>query len=136
MQLNRAQRRSSPPAQGRMYRGLDAAQRKMTAEEFALLDSPVNTAIIALRLGTADETDRNTLAAAINIAHQIAGSVQRHGHLLPYIQAAADAANAGWQDVDAIDVCIEVYKGLIRQTPRKTVRRAIAKAVQAAQEGA
>lgn len=82
--------------------------------------------MIVLRSGTADDTDRNTLAACINIANEIATLVECHRHALPDIRRAADACNAGWHDADTIDRGIEIYKTLVKTTPRATVIRAIA----------
>lgn len=80
----------------------------------------VNTALIALRLDTADSHDKQALEFAIDAACRVATSVQRHRHLVPTLESGSDAIATGWQNIDAIDSAVEVYKALLLATPRKT----------------
>lgn len=76
-----------------------------------------------------DDELRETLAAVINVSYYICKSTQRHAHLLPEIILASDAALAGYEDVDALDGALEIYRALIRTTPRKTIQGAINRAL-------
>lgn len=101
----------------------------LTARELVDVDAPAIAAVIQLRTGTADEQTRQTLNAIINVCYYVAKLAPRHAHLLPEIEAASNAALAGYQDVNALDVCCEIYKAIVRATPRKIIKRAITRAV-------
>ena len=95
----------------------------------AALLAPPTTAMLRMRLGTAAEEDRHTLAVCINVGHIIASRVQRHNEHASDMRRGADAANDGWHDHDAIDLAVELFKGMARTTNRKTLLAAYTEAV-------
>ena len=102
---------------------------RLTPAELRAIESPVTAAAIKLRLGAVDDDLRETLAAVINVAYYICKSTQRHAHLIPEIMRASDAALDGYNDVDALDGALEIYRALIRTTPRKAIHKAINRAL-------
>lgn len=101
----------------------------LTARELVDVDAPAIAAVIQLRTGTADEQTHQTLNAIINVCYYVARATPRHSHMLPEIEAASNTAQAGYQDVHALDKCCEIYKAIARTTPRKIIKRAINRAV-------
>ncbi|MDQ2139554.1 hypothetical protein RBI14_15420 [Alcaligenaceae bacterium B3P038] len=95
----------------------------------AALLAPPTTAMLRMRLGTAAEEDRHTLAICINVGHIIASRVQRHNEHAPDMQRGAEAANDGWRNLDAVDLAVELFKGMARTTNRKTLLAAYTQAV-------
>lgn len=104
---------------------------RLRPAELVAIEAPIKTALTQLYLGTLDDESRSTIAAAINIAWVVCESVQRHQHLLPIIREANATAMTGYGDAVAIDNAMQVYMALCRTTPRKALRRAIQRALDA-----
>lgn len=102
---------------------------RLNAAELVAIDAAATNAMLQLRMGTADNETHQTLNAIINVTYYVTLMVDRHKHLRPVATAASAAAETGYQDVQALDVCCEVYKAIARTTPRKLLKRAITRAV-------
>lgn len=126
----------------RLSANLASRPNRVTAEQISHLMSPLTTALIAFRLGAAGDVPYHDLAAALTVAYCIATRVERHRHTLPHIDAAlgvlravferangADTYAAEAPEIEAIDLAVDVYRGLLHATPWSFLRRAISDAM-------
>lgn len=128
----------------RLSANLASRPTRTTASQIQHLMSPLTTALIAFRMGTAGDVAYHDLAAALTVAYCIATRVERHRHTLPHIDAALGALRAVFEraagaetytgtdeEIAVIELAVEVYRGLLHVTPWAFLRRAISDALPA-----
>ena len=116
--------------------------RKLTTSQQDRLMSPIRTALIAMRLGTATSDHVHDVLAQLLIAYRVCQLVPRHRHLRDDILAAESAVhnmlerysqrtvkdayvNGTDIEIDALDLAAQIYEALLKTTPLRTVRRAM-----------
>ena len=103
--------------------------RKLTIKQQERLMSPIRTALIALRLGTATSDHAHDILGQLFIAYRICQIVPRHRHLQPEIRKADSEIRSFLTtkeaDIDAIELASEIYAALMKTTPLRTFRRAL-----------
>lgn len=103
--------------------------RKLTIKQQDRLMSPIRTALIAMRMGTATSDHAHDVLGQLFIAYRICQIVPRHRHLLPEIRQADSEIHrfltTQEADIDAIELASEIYAALLKTTPLRTFRRAI-----------
>lgn len=103
--------------------------RKLTTSQQDRLMSPIRTALIAMRMGTATSDHAHDVLGQLFIAYRICQIVPRHRHLHPEIRKADSEIHRFLTtqevDIDAIELASEIYAALLKTTPLKTVRRAM-----------
>lgn len=119
---------------------------KLDGKRQAAIIDPLLSGLIAFRLGRAESEQYHNIAGAITIAQHVAEIVHRHNHLQEDLDKAGMALNsifrrkeqrtikdAPWsatpEEIEAIELGIEIYKGLIRTTPGPKFMQAVRKAM-------
>lgn len=112
---------------------------RLSGHQHRLLQSPLRTAQIAARLGTFSEEHYHTLAAALQLAHRLAGVVPRHRAIREELQPCIDALNAvydrgqggRWEmsedEAAEIDAGVSIYESLLLTSSSKHIRQALEK---------
>lgn len=151
--MNRSQRRAERNIQARLDGDRKATEKRLgaslranstriTAAQISAILAPIQTALIAFRMGTAGTIHYHDLAAGLSVCFFTAQRVARHRHLLPDIQAALDAMNAVFQrtagtdeyratpdELRAVELASDVYRGVLTATSWSYVRKAISDAM-------
>lgn len=128
----------------RLQSNLSSRPNRVTGDQIQHLMAPLTTALLAFRLDTAGTTHYHDLAAGLTVAFYTASRVQRHQHTLPYLQAGLDALTAVFMradgtdnyraepiEIEAIELAVDVYRGILHVTSWAFLRRAISDAMPA-----
>lgn len=151
--MNRSQRRAErniaaritgdrQATEKRLSASLRSAPNRISAQHIQSILAPIQTALIAFRFGTANTRHYHDLAAGLSVAFFTAQRVARHRPLLPDIQAGLNALTAIFEraagtdeyraapeEMRAVDLAADVYRGVLTATSWAFVRRAISDAM-------
>jgi len=124
----------------RMASNLGRPTRIQAGQIQAIL-GPINTALLAFRMGTAGTRPYHDLAAGLSVAYYAASRVARHRHLMPDIKAGLDALTSVFErchaeddselylatdeEMERLELAAEIYGAILHSVSWAFLRRAI-----------